>query len=159
MSSVPPQEAIGPRLRRLGMTLATAESCTGGLVAHLITTVPGSSDYFVGSVVSYSNSVKHSLLGVPNEILERYGAVSEECALDMAAGVRRLLGTDIAVSTTGIAGPGGETPGKPVGLVFIALSDRHGQRCEKYLWHGDRLENIRSSAHQALKMLRAYLEE
>lgn len=159
MSSVPPQEAIGSLLRLRGMTLATAESCTGGLIAHLITTVPGSSDYFVGSVVSYSNSVKHKLLGVSNEVLEKHGAVSQECALAMADGVRLLLGSDIAVSTTGIAGPGGGTPEKPVGLVYIALSTPDGPRCDRRLWHGDRIENIRNSAVRALEMLRAYLEE
>ncbi len=112
-------------LRRANLRLATAESCTGGLIAKLITDIPGASDVFVGSVVSYSNDVKSSLLGVPEDVLRERGAVSRETALYMADGARRACHADIAVSTTGIAGPGGGTKEKPVGTVWVAVS------CEK----------------------------
>ena len=114
-------------LSRSGLTLSTAESCTGGLIAKLITDIPGSSEVFGGGVVSYSNEVKMSVLGVRSETLAAHGAVSEEVALEMADGARRVCGGDIAVSTTGVAGPGGGTPEKPVGTVWIAVSwgDRH----------------------------------
>lgn len=159
MSEVPLEEAVGALLQQRSLSLATAESCTGGLLAHLITTVPGSSSYFIGSVVAYSNSVKEKVLGVPLEVLQEHGAVSQQCALAMAEGARRLMGSDIAISTTGIAGPGGGTADKPVGLVFIALSSAQKQVWESHLWHGDRKFNIRSSAIRALEMLRAFLEE
>ncbi len=109
-------------VRRASLRLATAESCTGGLVAKLITDIPGASDVFVGSVVSYSNEVKSSVLGVPEDVLRRHGAVSRETALLMADGARRVCRADIAVSTTGIAGPGGGTAEKPVGTVWVAVS-------------------------------------
>lgn len=154
-----PEEQIGGILRRLGITLATAESCTGGLVAHLITRIPGASDYFVGGVVSYSNSIKEQVLGVPAEILAHQGAVSPECALAMAQGVRRLMGAGIAVSTTGIAGPAGGSPEKPVGLVYIAVSGPRGDKVERLQWQGGREENIESSARRALEMLLGELQE
>jgi PncC family amidohydrolase len=146
-------------LRSLGLTLATAESCTGGLVAHYITMVPGASDYYLGGVVSYANSVKEHVLGVPSEVLAHEGAVSPECAVAMARGVRRLTGADIAISTTGVAGPAGGSPDKPVGLVYIAVSGPRGDRVERLQWHGGREENIESSAQKALELLRAELEE
>lgn len=118
-------------LSSAGLRLATAESCTGGLIAKLITDVPGSSDVFLGGIVSYANEVKMSPLGVRAETLKAHGAVSEETALEMADGARRVCGADIAVSTTGIAGPGGGTPEKPVGTVYIAIS--YGDRCEARL--------------------------
>ena len=150
---------VGPLLIRAGRTIATAESCTGGLVAARIVAVSGSSAYFLGGIVSYSNDAKHRLLGVPSLMLERYGAVSVDVALAMARGVRRKLGTDIGVATTGIAGPGGATPTKPVGLVYIALAAEGVERCRRYLWHGDRLDNITASAEAALRLVRSYLEE
>jgi PncC family amidohydrolase len=150
---------IGALLARHGCTIATAESCTGGLVAARITGVSGSSAYFLGGIVSYSNDAKHRLLGVPDLMLERYGAVSADVALAMARGVRRKIGTDIGIATTGIAGPGGATPTKPVGLVYIALAAEGVERCRRYLWHGDRLENVTASAEAALRLVRTYLEE
>jgi PncC family amidohydrolase len=160
---IPPSEAmdagIGVLLVRHERTIATAESCTGGLVSARITGVSGSSAYFLGGIVSYSNDAKHRLLGVPDLMLERYGAVSVDVALAMARGVRRKIGADIGIATTGIAGPGGATPTKPVGLVYIALAAEGVERCRRYLWHGDRLENVTASAEAALRLVRIYLEE
>lgn len=150
---------IGALLLHHGCTIATAESCTGGLVAARIVSVGGSSAYFLGGIVSYSNAAKHRLLDVPDLMLERYGAVSVDVALAMARGVRRKLGTDIGIATTGIAGPSGATPTKPVGLVYIALAADGVERCRRYLWNGDRLENITASAEAALRLVRIYLEE
>lgn len=154
----PPLEAVvGHLLRERGLTLATAESCTGGLLGHRITEVPGSSDYYLGSVVAYANAVKADLLGVPREVLEAYGAVSRETALWMARGARRLFRVDLALSVTGIAGPGGGTPQKPVGLTFIALAAPDGEWVEEHRWRGDRSANKASSAAAALALLRWYL--
>jgi PncC family amidohydrolase len=150
---------VGALLLARNRTIATAESCTGGLVAARITSVAGSSAYFLGGIVSYSNDAKHRLLGIPNLMLERYGAVSADTALAMARGVRRSLRTDICVSTTGIAGPGGATPTKPVGLVYVALAAEGVERCRRFIWPGDRLANITASAEAALSLVRAYLEE
>lgn len=153
------ENRIGEKLRNQGLTLASAESCTGGLLGHRLTNVAGSSDYYRGGVISYDNQVKHEVLQVPAEVLETVGAVSEACALAMAHGVRRLLGTSLAVSTTGIAGPGGATSDKPVGLVFIGLVDANGfERCERYVWPGDRETNKALSAEAALKMVEQYLD-
>ncbi len=122
--------------------------------------MPGSSTYFLGGIVSYANSAKHDLLGVPEETLACYGAVSVETALAMAHGTRRALGTSLGVATTGIAGPGGDTPTKPVGLVFIALSADGVERCYRYVWeYDDRSLNIAASADAALRLIRTYLEE
>jgi PncC family amidohydrolase len=112
-----PEEKIALLLRARCQTLATAESCTGGLIASRITDIPGSSDYFLGGVVAYDNRIKISLLGVPPGLLAQYGAVSRETVREMAAGARTALGADIAISVSGIAGPGGGTPEKPVGTV------------------------------------------
>ncbi|MDQ2783874.1 MAG: CinA family protein [Chloroflexota bacterium] len=160
----PPDEnaidaGIGALLIAHRQTIATAESCTGGLVAARITGMSGSSAYFLGGIVSYSNDAKHRLLGVPDLMLERYGAVSVDVALAMARGVRRTVGTDIGIATTGIAGPTGATPTKPVGLVYIALAADGVERCQRYLWNGDRLSNVIASAEAALRLVRAYLEE
>ena len=119
--------ALGPRLRRHGQDLATAESCTGGLIATLLTQVPGSSDYFLGGVVSYANSAKIALLGVAPELLAAEGAVSEAVALAMAEGIQQRLGAAWALAVTGVAGPGGGGPGKPVGTVWIALARPAGE--------------------------------
>ncbi len=145
---------VGELLRERGATLATAESCTGGMVAHLITTVPGASDYFVGSVVSYANSVKEKVLGVSPEILQEKGAVSRETVLRMADGVKKMLGTDYAVAISGIAGPSGGTPDKPVGTVWIAVSTPYRTIAEKFRFAGDRHENIERSAYTSLNLLR-----
>lgn len=148
----------GELLKKMGLTLSLAESCTGGLIAHRITNIPGSSNYFLGGVVAYSNEAKERLLGVPHETLLRYGAVSEETARAMAEGVRRLLVSDQALAVTGIAGPSGGTPEKPVGLVYIALAAEEEVRCERHIWKGDRLQNKAQSAEAALEMLIAYLK-
>lgn len=148
------QNVIGRILASEGLTASAAESCTGGMISHLFTSVPGSSSYFLGSVTSYANSVKENVLGVPSEIIKKHGAVSSECAAAMAEGVRKLTGSDFSVSTTGIAGPGGGSEEKPVGLVWIGVSSKHGTQTFKVLNKGDRQRNIERSAAQALNYLR-----
>jgi PncC family amidohydrolase len=152
------EERVGQLLVEQGLTLALAESCTGGLIGHRITNVPGSSEYFMGGVVAYAYDAKERLLGVRHDTLYDYGTVSEETALEMARGARRLLMTDLALAVTGIAGPGGGMPGKPVGLVYIALSARDFERCERYVWPHDRAGNKAASAQAALSLLLEYLE-
>ena len=148
-------EVIGRMLVERGKTLGVAESCTGGYISHLVTSVPGCSDYYLGSVVSYSNNIKEKVLGVKAETLEKNGAVSEEVALQMVEGVKKILGVDYAVSTTGIAGPTGGTPDKPVGTVWIAISGPNNTFAKKYVFVGDHREhNITRSAQTALQMLR-----
>jgi PncC family amidohydrolase len=149
---------IGPLLRDCAATLASAESCTGGLIGHLVTNISGSSDYYLGGVMAYANSVKQRVLGVRAETLERDGAVSEATAIEMARGVCRLLGADYGLSVTGIAGPTGARPGKPVGLVYIALAGPDVERCERHVWDGDRVANKMDSARRALQMLIELLE-
>ncbi|MBI5880093.1 MAG: nicotinamide-nucleotide amidohydrolase family protein [Chloroflexi bacterium] len=149
---------VGRLLSARGLTIATAESCTGGLVAHRLTNVAGSSNYLLGGAVTYSNGVKQNLLGVPAETLVTHGAVSEQTALAMAQGARRLFGVDIAVSTTGVAGPGGGTPQKPVGLVFIGLAAEGYATVEQHVWPHDRSGNKEASAEAALALVRRYLE-
>ena len=135
------------------MTCATAESCTGGGIGAAITAVPGSSAVYAGGVVSYSNKVKHGVLGVREETLASVGAVSSETACEMAAGVRRLLGGDVAVSVTGIAGPGGGSEEKPVGLVWFGLADSKGVRSESRRFRGDRGEVRAQAVGHALAMM------
>jgi len=144
---------VGRRLRELGKTLAVAESCTGGLLASRITDVPGSSDYFLGGIVAYSNEIKRKLLGVPEEILTTVGAVSKECAERMAQGTRGLFGADFALATTGIAGPGGGTGEKPVGLVYVALATPQGALVRRFKFEGARKANKWSAAEAALGLL------
>lgn len=151
-------EELGRRLRARGLSVATAESCTGGGVADAITDVAGSSAYFLGGVVAYSNEVKERLLGVDSAVLATQGAVSEPVALQMAKGVRRLLGADVAVGITGIAGPGGGSAEKPVGLVYIAVAGPEGQEVRRYLRSGDRIANKRHSVQAALELLLELLE-
>lgn len=148
---------IGEPLRQKGWKLALAESCTGGLVGHLITNVPGSSEYYLGGITAYAYEAKERLLGVRQKTLETYGAVSQETALEMARGVRAALGADVGISITGIAGPGGGMPGKPVGLVWVGLSTPTGDWAWRYLWHGNRIENKTYSAEAALQQLLAYI--
>ncbi len=137
------------------MTCATAESCTGGGVGYAITAVSGASAVFWGGIISYDNSVKHGVLGVPDEVLATKGAVSSECAAAMAEGARRLLKTDLAVSLTGIAGPDGGSAEKPVGLVWFGLSSAHGVVTEKQVFPGGR-EDVRAAAiEHALQLLLA----
>jgi PncC family amidohydrolase len=141
-----------------GITVSTAESCTGGLVGHVITQVDGSSGHYLGGVISYSDALKRSILGVPEEMLERHGAVSAQTAVAMADGARKAFGTDLAVSVTGIAGPGGGTDAKPVGLVYICVASARGNEVHRYHWHGDRDGNKRHSAAAALELLGAAAE-
>jgi PncC family amidohydrolase len=150
---------VGELLLRHGLRLAVAESCTGGLVGHRITNVAGSSDYYMGSVTAYANEAKARLLGVHWETLEKYGAVSKETAIEMACGVRQALAADLGLSVTGIAGPGGGTPEKPVGLTWIGLSAEGLDEAWQYIWKGDRIQNKEQSAEQALRLLVNYLEE
>lgn len=158
MGTEPLEKVVGRRLTEQKLTIALAESCTGGLIAHRLTNVPGSSAYFIGGVVSYANEAKERMLGVNHQILREHGAVSEETAREMARGVRRLLQTDVALAVTGIAGPSGGTPEKPVGLTYIALAAEDLERCERYLWQGDRWTNKEQSAKAALGMLHEYLK-
>jgi PncC family amidohydrolase len=151
------EQEVGDLLSQRGWTLAVAESCTGGLLGHRITSVSGSSAYFEGGVLSYSNEAKELILGVPHGTLVQHGAVSGETALAMARGARRLLGTDIAVSITGIAGPTGGTPDKPVGLVYIALAAEDAELLEEHVWSGDRTANKEQSAEAALELILKYL--
>lgn len=144
---------IGDILTKRKLTLATAESCTGGLVSHRITNVPGSSAYFVGGVIAYSNMTKMALLGVRLDTLEKFGAVSEETVMEMAHGVRQALKAKIGIAISGIAGPGGGTPEKPVGLVWIGLSIGDGDRARRFVWPGERLAVKEHSAQAALELL------
>ena len=147
------------RLRERGLTLATAESCTGGLVAARLTDVPGSSDVFAGGVVAYANGVKHAQLGVPDDVLAAHGAVSAETAAAMAEGARRRLGVDVAVSVTGVAGPDGGTPEKPVGLVYLHAAGPDGERTLRLDLPGDR-ETVRLRATTAaLHLVRRLVTE
>jgi PncC family amidohydrolase len=149
----PMEVKIGNALLRNESTLAVAESCTGGLIAHRITEVPGSSNYFLGGIVAYSNAAKKRFLGVSPTTLDSFGAVSEETALEMARGVRSAFDADYGVSVTGIAGPGSDDTEKPVGLTWIALSTAGGDRAEKFVWEGDRSSNKLQSAEAALQIL------
>ena len=148
------QECIGRLLTANGKTVSAAESCTGGSIAALFTSVPGSSEYFLGSVTSYANSVKTDILGVPSEIIEKHGAVSSECVAAMAEGVRRITGSDFSVATSGIAGPGGGSEDKPVGTVWIGVSSTRGTDTYKMVFKGDRKRNIERFAANALNLLR-----
>nr|WP_321486560.1 competence/damage-inducible protein A [uncultured Draconibacterium sp.] len=148
-------EVIGRELVQQNKKLAVAESCTGGYISHLITSVPGSSEYYNGSVTSYSNEMKEKLLGVSRENLEKYGAVSEQVAREMVEGVKRVMNADYAVATTGIAGPTGGTEEKPVGTVWIAVSGPEKTWVKKYTFVGDQRDrNIVRSGQSALQLLR-----
>ncbi len=151
------QEVVGKMLRQQGKQFGTAESCTGGYVAHLITLVPGSSDYFPGSVVSYSYEMKSKLLGVKTSTLETYGAVSAEAVIEMAEGARATLGVNVSLAISGIAGPGGGTPDKPVGTVWMAVSDGQRTQVAKHIFGRDRAKNIQLTGVYALNMVRKFL--
>ena len=152
------EKCIGRMLARNGKTVSAAESCTGGLISSLFTSVPGSSEYYLGSVTSYANSVKTGVLGVPAEIIEKYGAVSEECVREMAEGVRRITGSDFSVATSGIAGPGGGSETKPVGLVCIGVSSQMGTETFRMVFKGDRKRNIDRFTANALNLLRKKIQ-
>ena len=155
----PVEEMIGNLLTTKGMTLSTAESCTGGFIAHKITTVPGSSKYFKGSVVSYSNEVKVNVLNVLSDDIQLYGAVSRQVVEQMADNVRRLLKTDYALATSGIAGPDGGTAEKPVGLVWISVSSPKGVVSREFKFGNVRIQNIERTAQTAMLMLKEVIEE
>jgi PncC family amidohydrolase len=159
MNELPLETQVGELLRCHGLRLAIAESCTGGLIGHLLTNVPGSSTYYMGSVTAYAYEAKVRLLGVHWSTLEKFGAVSKESVLEMAAGVRRALAADIGIAVSGIAGPGGGTPEKPVGLVWIGLSTPDIDEAWSYIWHGDRISNKEQTAQQALRLLVDFLVE
>jgi PncC family amidohydrolase len=146
-------ERVGATCRSSGRTLATVESCTGGLVAHLITEVPGSSSYFLGGLVTYDDGLKTSLADVPTTVLDAHGAVSAQVAVAMAEGARRRLGVDLAVAVTGIAGPDGGTEAKPVGLAYVAVADAGGDDVRRHQWSADRAGNKRASAAAALSLV------
>lgn len=155
----PVEEMIGNLLTTKGMTLSTAESCTGGFIAHKITTVPGSSKYFKGSVVSYSNEVKVNVLNVLSDDIQLHGAVSRQVVEQMADNVRRLLKTDYALATSGIAGPDGGTAEKPVGLVWISVSSPKGVVSREFKFGNVRIQNIERTAQTAMLMLKEVIEE
>ena len=141
------------------LTIGAVESATGGRVADLLTNVPGSSDYFKGSIVSYSNEAKIDVVGVKRETIESYGAVSPQTAVEMAEGGRKLLGVDVCISDTGIAGPSGATPEKPVGLFYIGLATEHESSSQKHIFRVNREENKQSAAEAALNVLKQYLRQ
>ena len=155
-----PLAALAPLAERLqalclarSLTVATAESCTGGLVAHVITEIPGSSGYFLGGIVSYADQLKRDVLDVPAEMLAAHGAVSAQTAQAMARGARARLGAGLAVAVTGIAGPDGGTAAKPVGLTYVAVADAAGVDVRRFVWSGDRASNKEASAAAALQLL------
>lgn len=148
---------LGVWLKQNRQTLAVAESCTGGLIGHRLTNVSGSSGYFLEGAVTYSNEAKQSRLGVDPALIEAHGAVSEQVATAMADGIRKKSGSDIGLAVTGIAGPTGGTPEKPVGLTYIAVTGTDGTRCEKFRFHQDRVRNKERAAQAALNLLRLYL--
>lgn len=150
---------LGQLLRGRGLKLATAESCTGGLIADRITDVPGSSDYFLGGFVAYAYEAKVATLGVSWDTLQRFGAVSRETVLEMARGARKALNADLAISVSGIAGPGGGLPEKPVGTTWIGLVTPEGETAEVFHWKGNRRENKEQSANAAMQMLINFLEK
>lgn len=151
------EERIGEGLQELSLTLSVAESCTGGLVGSRLTDVAGSSAYFLGGIIAYSNDAKVKLLGVRQGTLAEHGAVSELAAREMAEGVRKCLGADIGLAVTGIAGPGGATKDKPVGFMWIALSGEGNTRARSIRLQGDRLQNKAGAAEAVLEMLKGYI--
>lgn len=147
------EEELGNRLRKMKMTLSTAESCTGGGIAAHITAIPGSSDYFKGAIVAYTNEVKHQILGVSIETLQRFGAVSSQTVMEMAQGAMNTLKTDCAIATSGIAGPGGGSEETPVGTIWIAVAYKNECRTFKQERDYGRTENIRLAIENGLKMM------
>ncbi len=148
------EKVIGELLKERKQTVSTAESCTGGKIAEMITSIAGSSAYYKGSVIAYDNSLKKHLLGVPDDLIKKYGAVSRQVVEQMALGARKLMGTDFSVATSGIAGPDGGTDSKPVGMVWIAVSSDKGTIAEKYIYGSERIQNILRFSNAALNLLR-----
>ncbi len=142
---------LGRILKKKKLKLATAESCTGGLLGSKITDVPSASQYFLGGVIAYSNEIKKRVLGVKEKTLEKYGAVSEECAIEMAEGVSKLFGSHVSIATTGIAGPSGGTVDKPVGLVYIAINIENEITVKKFVFKGNRVEIKDKIAEKAIE--------
>ena len=157
MNEISLVQEIGGLLKQKGSMLGVVESATGGLIAHLITNIPGSSDYFKGSVTAYSNETKMRVIGVKAATLEEYGAVSAAVAEELALGARKLLAVDICLSDTGIAGPGGATADKTVGLFYLGLADANGALSQRHKFYGDREQNKVSAAAAALNWLKEYL--
>ncbi|MBZ0304687.1 MAG: CinA family protein [Anaerolineae bacterium] len=151
------EEHVGDLLRVQRLTLASAESCTGGLIGHRLTNIAGSSDYYLGGIIAYSNQAKMQALNVQEKTLTTYGAVSEQVASEMARGARDALQSDMAVSVTGIAGPGGGTDEKPVGLTYIALATPELLLVRRFVWDGNRIMNKDASADAAFNMIIEYL--
>ncbi len=151
------EQDVGNLLRQKGLTLGAVESATGGLISHLVTNVPGSSDYYKGSVTAYSNEVKIKVVGVKEETINKYGAVSPQVAEEMAQGGRKVLAVNICLADTGIAGPTGATPGKPVGFFYIGLSHQTGTYSQKHSFPGNREQNKLHAAQAALGWLKEYL--
>ena len=149
---------LGRLLTEKKQTLAIAESCTGGLITHRLTNVPGSSAYIIASVIAYAYEAKVAALGVSWDTLNKFGAVSAETVTEMARGAREKFSATIGLAITGIAGPGGGTPDKPVGLVYIALADANDVIVERHIWRGNRLQNKEQSAQAALELLYRYLK-
>jgi len=152
------EEEIGELLRRKKLTVGVVESATGGLISNLITNVPGSSDYYKGAIIAYSNEIKVKLVGVKEATLKNNGAVSYQVAEEMAEGGRKALNVDICMADTGIAGPSGATLEKPVGLFYLGISHGGGASCEKHIFQGNRLQNKQAAARAVLEWLRGYLE-
>ena len=155
----PVEEKLGRLLRKKHLTIATAESCTGGLIGDRLTDVPGSSEYFVGGVIAYSNNVKMSMLGVRRQTLTKWGAVSEQAVREMAAGACRRLGADMGVAVSGVAGPGGGTKVKPVGLVYVCVKAAESLAVERHLFRGGRRAVKEQSATAALELCQRALED
>ena len=151
------EQEVGALLKQKGLTLGVVESASGGLVSHRISNIPGSSDYFKGSVTAYSNEVKIKVVGVSEDTINQYGAVSPQVAEEMAEGGKKILGADICLADTGIAGPSGATPEKPVGLFYIGLSHGESTYSQKHVFPGDREQNKQSAAEAALSWLKDYL--
>jgi PncC family amidohydrolase len=152
------EEILLETMHTRGLTLATAESCTGGLVSDRITNVSGSSEYFPGGVVAYSNEAKINLLGVSWDTLNAHGAVSGETVIEMARGARKLFNADIGLSVSGIAGPMGGLPDKPVGTTWIGLATNSGEWARCFVWDGDRVQNKLRSSEAALQFVLDYLD-
>lgn len=159
----PLEKTVGELLKKRNLKLVVAESCTGGLIGHRLTNIPGSSDYYLGSITAYAYEAKRALLGVQAETLARHGAVSRETVLEMALGVRKSLAGEfpldqlVGISVSGIAGPGGATADKPVGLIWVGMSAADGNWAWKLQWHGNRVENKALTAQEALQLLYEYL--
>jgi PncC family amidohydrolase len=145
-------------LRERGLTLASAESCTGGLVGHVLTEIPGISQQYLGGVISYTDQAKRELLGVPARIIEEHGAVSAQVCVAMAHGARQRFGSSLALAITGIAGPDGGTPSKPVGLTYVAIATETDRDVRRFVWRGDRHANKLASAKACLELLADRLE-